>query len=236
MVAVALWCAGWCSVLHAHEMPSVSLPGKVAVSTWADLSNRTWPKHTADLPTWPQPIPADQGLAYEKLSGSGYATTSGIYSGGGDYTGPLQEKIMTGKVTEADLELLKVEDFKNVGQFQIVAKTVQEGLKTVAFLVRIKGFPPGEKFTPFELTQHVFPVTFSYNGGDRKLPPTSRKLLSMKLAGGFYEEIYAVQWNLDSTAEPIRDFAIRWAVYPHGLTTGLRVEQSDASAPPLEKD
>lgn len=236
MVAVALWCAGWCSLLHAQEMPSVSLPGEVSVSTWEDLSNRAWPKHTADLPTWPQPIPsAGQELEYQKVSGSGYATTSGIYSGGGDYAGPLQEKILSGKVGETDLAALKAEDFKNIGQFQIVTKSAQEGLKTVAFLVRIKGFPPGEKFTPFELTQHVFPVTFSYNGGDQRLQPSSRKLVSMKLAGGFYEEIYALQWNLDPVTDPIRNFVIRWAVYPHGLTTGLRVDQSDASAPPLEK-
>jgi hypothetical protein len=56
----------------------------------------------------------------------------------------------------------------------------------------------------------------------------------MKFDGGFYEEIYAVQWNLDTVSEPIRDFAISWAIYPHALTTGLRVDQSDASAPALQ--
>ena len=231
---MALAFIGWCCPLLAQEMPAVSLPGNLQTAVWHELNKQALPEFVADTPSWPHAIASsEKGMEYDKVSGSGYATGSGIYSGGSDYTGPLQEKILAGKVGVDDLVVLKSDDFKNVGRFQIVSHSPLSELKTVVFQIRIKGFPPGEHFTPFELTQHVFPVTLSYNQGAQHLPPSSRKLVSIKLSGGFYEEIYALQWNLESATGPIREFAIRWAMYPHGLTTGLRVDQGDVAAPPL---
>lgn len=232
---VVLSLFGWCNFLSAQEMPSFPLPGKVLTVAWESLSKQALPGYVADSQSWPGSIPSTpKGAEYDKVSGTGYATTSGIYSGGSDYIGPLQEKILSGKIQEEDLPLLEAEDFKNIGRFEIVSRSVIPGLKTLVFQIRIKGFPPGERFTPFELTQHVFPVTLSYNKGRQKQLPFSKKLVSMKLAGGFHEEIYALQWSFADVSEPIEEFAIQWAVYPHALTTGLRVDQSDSVAPPLD--
>lgn len=218
--------------LRAEEIPSPSLPGQTSTAVWANLGSAANPGLNNDSHPWPRAIPAEK-LSFNKISGSGFASKSGIYAGGAEYSGPLQDKILSGKVTKNDLPNLKAEDFHNIGNFQITTDAPLSPVKTIAFQIRIKGFPPSESFSPFELTQQIFPVTLSFNQGEQKLPPSSRKLVSMKFDGGFHEEIYAVQWDLDTISEPIRDFSISWAVYPHALTTGLRVDQSDTVAPPL---
>jgi len=220
------------SPLHAEDIPAPALSGQTSAAIWSSLGAASLPDFILDTRPWPRAIPAEN-LSFKKVSGSGYATTSGIYSGGAEYTGPLQDKILSGKVTKADLPALKAEDFHNIGHFQITTDAALPSVKTIVFQIRIKGFPPGETFSPFELTQQLFPVTLNFNQGEQKLPPSSGKLISMTFSGGFHEEIYAIQWNLDTIKEPIHNFSISWAAYPHALTTGIRVDQSDAIAPPL---
>ncbi len=216
--------------LCAEEIPDPALPGKTATAIWKNLGSANLPDFINDTRPWPRAVPAND-LSFQKISGSGYATQKGIYSGSAEYTGSLQEKILSGKMTKDDLRDLKAEDFKNIGHFQITTNAPLPSAKTIVFQIRIKGFPPGENFSPFELTQEVFPITLSFNGGAQNLRPSSHKLVSMKFDGGFHEEIYAVSWTLDSIQDPIRDFSLTWAIYPHALTTGLRVDQSDASMP-----
>lgn len=216
------------SGVQAGEIPALSLPGTMLSVTWSDLSATAHPRFLDDTKPWPTSItgaPASAGLALWKLRGSGYATRSGIYSGNAGYHGPLAASIMSGQITEEDLPLLKAEDFSNPGIFQITASSVLPSIRTVVLQISIQGLSKGRHFSPFALTQKVFPATLSYNGGEQKLPAVVEKMLAPSMQEGMPGEIYALQWDLSSVAETITSFTLTWTVYPHSCTSGIQVSQ-----------
>ncbi|HWL54663.1 MAG TPA: hypothetical protein VNQ90_19640 [Chthoniobacteraceae bacterium] len=217
--------------LFAEEMPGLLPSGVSASSSWVDLGSAALPQHTRDLVPWKEGVPAQSGdvsVTFRRLSGSGYAAAPGLYSGSADYVGPLKQKIFSGEVSPADLPELKPDDFINPGVFQVSTASPAPKLQTVAFLIRIKGFPTGKHFTPFELMERIFPATLSYNQGEQALTATRRKRISSRIDQGFPEEIYALEWDLAALGEPVREFRLQWVVYPHSCMTGLRVEQAGA--------
>ncbi len=227
-IAIAIFLLLPAGCLVAEEMPALATSG--AAASWVNLGSEALPQYTKDLLPWKKGIPAQSGdtrLVFTKLSGSGYTTALGIYAGSADYVGPLAERILSGKITEADLPALKADDFVNPGIFQISTSSPLQGLQTVTFLIRIKGFAAGQHFTPFELIERIFPATLSYNDGTQSLTAARRKRIASGISQGFPEETYALQWDLRMISEPIREFRLQWVTYPHSCTTGLRVEQAD---------
>ncbi len=215
----------------AEEVPTLMLPGNSATGAWSQLGKETLAFAVNDVDPWPKDLPAQSGekrFLFRKVSGSAYAIANGLYSGGAEYKGPMMAEIMTGKITPEDLKNFKAEDFVNPGTFRVATTAPLKELQTVILLVRLRGLPPGEHFTAFELIQKAFPVILRTENGE-KLAASDGRLLSTRLVDGFHEEIYVLQWNLNTATAPVKGYAIEWKVYPHASTTGVRVQESDSA-------
>lgn len=231
IVSAALLLLAASPLAVGEEVPTLMLPGKTATGAWSQLGKDTLRFAVNDVDPWPEDLLAQSGekrFLFRKVSGSAYAIASGLYSGGAEYKGKMMAEIMAGKITPEDLKSFKPEDFENLGTFRVSTSEPLKDLRTVVLLVRLRGLPPGEHFTAFELIQKAFPAILRTAEGE-ELTASEGRLFSTRLVGGFHEEVYALQWDLSSAKAPLASYSIEWKVYPHASTTGVRIQESDSA-------
>jgi len=222
------------TLLRAEPLAGETLPGTVTSGVWTQLGRKALPEHVSDAKPWAEGIPPQEGearLLFRKVEGSGFAVRGGLYSGGGQYTGPLKDQFMGGTVGPDDLAKLDPKDFSNLGTYEVSTEAPLPEVRNVVLSLRIIGVPQSPQYSPFELIERTFPARLFYNEEKEPVFAVGRRKVSKKLSGGFPEEVFALQWDLSKIKEPVRSFRVEWRVYPHASITGLRLDQSTEFAP-----
>jgi len=187
------------------------------------------------------------GARLYRTAGGGNVAGVGLYDVAGFGTGlnlsfddPIISMLMNGTITHEYLASrtdITQSTFTDPFLLSIQTADVVAGLETVVFQINIFGMAINEGYvTPFEMTEMLFPVELSINGGAIVLQADYRELLSFGSYDGgggtggdeaASSETWAFQWDLRGLGVEVTDFSVNFTVYPHSSTRGLRIDQSD---------